>query len=652
MSLFSWLRRSGIAAPASTRTNPETVNTIGSVTGAFAAETAQPKVSVFGAAAEHEADIESAINAIQHAARLEPLNADIHARMGRLLRLQQRVEEAIDAFQLAMQLDPNVPEWRMELATMLVTAGRLDEAVAAHQAPHQVERDARAYCDLGHALLVTRRFTEAEQALRRAASLAPESGGIQFYLAVACRDQDRLIDAEDAARKATEVAPDMPQGWFALGSTLTRQGRHEEAVEHFRQAIELMPEYEAARDGLLCAMNYSEHWSAREISDAHFEWGQRFPPCERASSFSTRSSKRRIRVGYLSPDFRQHPVSYFIEPVLRHHDKERFEVFCYHSDVREDQTTAGLEGLVKNWRRLGGAADAELEDALREDCLDILVELSGHTDGHRLPVLARRVAPIQVTYLGYPNTTGLQAMDYRITDAHADPPGESDHLHIERLVRLQNTFLCYSSPEPSSCSPVAPFRRKGHVTFCSFNNFRKISPTCIKLWAGVLTSVPNSKLLIKTFGLQDPHLRNSLIRRFERAGVHANRVSIAAPIHNHRDHMAAYEEADVALDTFPYNGTTTTLDALWMGVPVVTLAGDRHASRVGLSILSTVGLFECIAKTPEEYVAAAVGLAGNVDRLDLLHRSLRERLQHSPLMDGRRFTADLEEAYLQMRDQY
>jgi protein O-GlcNAc transferase len=341
-------------------------------------------------------------------------------------------------------------------------------------------------------------------------------------------------------------------------------------------------------------------------------------------------------------------VPYFIEPVLRSHDRDRFEIFCYHSDAREDPVTTRLKGWVKNWRPVGGASDTQLESVLREDGLDILVELSGHTDGHRLAVLARRVAPIQITYLGYPNTTGLAAIDYRLTDRRADPPGESDQLHSEKLVRLPKTFLCYSPPETGGHSRMAPFRRNGHVTFCSFNNFRKISPACITLWAQVLSRVPNSKLLIKTFGLQEPGLRASLLEQLKHAGAGSDQVAFAAPTPGHRDHMETYGEADVALDTFPYNGTTTTLDALWMGVPVITLAGDRHASRVGLSILSAVELTEFAARTPDEYVAAAVELAVNPGKVEQLRGSLRERLASSPLTDGGSFTAELENAYLEM----
>ncbi len=595
-------------------------------------------------------DIESAIRLAHLAINLQPTNAAFHAGLATIYASQQRLAEAIGAYEEVVRLTPNSPEWRLELAATLIKAGRLPDALAAYEAGLIAgSPDAKAYFDLGEALLKRRRMTEAEQAFQRAAAMAPESAGIQFYLSIVRRDQDRPVEAEAAARAATGLAPDMPQGWFALGSALTRQGRHVEAVEHYRQAISLMPEYDAAWDGLLSTMIYSEHWSARQVRDAHVEWGKRFPKSAPMPIPSLRrAGSHRIRVGYLSGDFRHHSVSFFIDPVLHNHDTTRFEIFCYYSDPREESVTRRFRGYVENWRSVSEASDDDLEKVLREDGLDILVELSGHSSGHRLPVLARRGAPVQATYLGYPNTTGLAAIDYRITDARADPPGEADELSVEKLVRLPETFLCYSPPATSGVPRTAPFRRKGYITFGSFNNFPKISPTCIALWAKIVSSVPDARLFIKSHGLQDPGLRALLLQRLEEAGTDSDRVSIALPTQSHRDHMEAYGEVDVALDTFPYHGTTTTLDALWMGVPVITLAGDRHASRVGVSILSTLRLTELVAQTPDQYLDAAIELAGDVEKLERLRASLRERLAGSALTDGRRFTANLEAAYLQM----
>ena len=341
-------------------------------------------------------------------------------------------------------------------------------------------------------------------------------------------------------------------------------------------------------------------------------------------------------------------MAYFLEPVLQRHDRSRFEVFCYHSGAGEDDLSTRLRSHAEHWRAVARLSPDELERALRTDCLDLLVELSGHTDGNRLAVVARRVAPVQVTYLGYPNTTGLSAVDYRITDAHADPPGESDALHTERLVRLPETFLCYTPPFEGEPAAQPPARTRGRLTFGSFNNLAKLSAANIALWARVLDAVPDATLMIKTGGLQDPGLRRVVLERFRAVGIDAARLELAAPTDSIEAHMRSYDRVDIALDSYPYHGTTTTLDALWMGVPVVTLCGDRHAARVSASILHTLGLDELVAATAQDYVRIAQRLALDVDRLETLRRTLRGRLHASPLMDGVRFTRQLEATYLQM----
>jgi protein O-GlcNAc transferase len=598
-----------------------------------------------------QGDIGRALTMVNEAIALEPANAGFHSWLASLHASRATPSEAIRAYQEAIRLKPDMPEWHAKLGALLAEAGRLTEALAAYRARLAASpEDARAHFDLGDVLLRLGQLKPAESALRQAASMAPEAAGVQFYLAMVLRDQGRPVEAEESARRAVAIAPDMPQGWFALGSVLSRQAKHVEAAQQYRKAISLIPDYDAAWDGLLFSMNYSDQWSPREVYEAHLEWGRRFPetPARTVTTSSARPPRPRVRIGYLSPDFRHHSVTYFIEPVLEHHDPARFEVFCYDTGTRNDVVTTRLKGRVEHWRSMARVSHEDLERVLRADELDILVELSGHSDEHRLPVLARRVAPVQVTYLGYPNTTGLPTIDYRVTDALADPQGDSDNLHVETLVRLPGSFLCYRPPERGESPPPRPFRRKGHITFGSFNNFPKITPTCIALWAEVLSRVPASRLLIKTHGLQDPGLRALLMRQFNQAGVGNDQLSILPPTPDHREHLQAYGEVDIALDTFPYHGTTTTLDALWMGVPVITLAGDRHASRVGVSIMSALELTELVARTPDRYVEAAVQLACNVDELERLSGSFRRRLTSSPITDGRGFAAKLETAYLEM----
>jgi predicted O-linked N-acetylglucosamine transferase (SPINDLY family) len=331
-----------------------------------------------------------------------------------------------------------------------------------------------------------------------------------------------------------------------------------------------------------------------------------------------------------------------MEPILSRHDRDRFEVFCYADVSHPDDVTARLRALPVTWRDLAGIGHEAAAELVRADGIDILVDLGGHTRRSRLLVLARRPAPVQVTYLGYPNTTGLTQMDYRLTDAAADPPGESDSLHTEKLVRLPNGFLCYCPPADA---PAPSRSRDSGIVFASFNNMAKVTPEAISVWARILASVPGSRLLLKNRALGDRQVARVIAEVFSRCGLDINRLELRAPAAATADHLAVYNEVDIALDTFPYNGTTTTCEALWMGVPVVTWTGDTHAARVGTSIFRRIGLPELVGTSPEEYVRIAVELAGDRVRLKALRTGMRERMEASPLLSAQRITADIEAAY-------
>ena len=605
---------------------------------------------MLGGLAINDGDPAAGIELVRQAIAIDPANADFHFSLGSVFASLGRVAEAIPRFQEAVRLRPGSASWHRQLAGALHAAGRYSEALTAFRGAIRLQpADPEIHFEFGNALRQQGSLQEAEEAFREAARLNPGAAVSHFNLAMILRDQRRPVEAEPAAREAVKVAPDMPEAWLVLGAVLSAQVRHPEAGECFQKALALRPEYDDAWDHLLFSMTYSEHWSSREVYDAHVQWGRRFPSSrERSFDPSHLQPGHRLRIGYLSPDYRQHPIANFIEAPLKHYDRGRFEVFCYHTDERADAVTSRLKAHADHWRSMPTPREDALEQVIREDGIDILVELSGHSEGHQLRTLARRLAPVQVTYLGYPNTTGLPAMDYRITDGRADPPGESDSLHVEQLIRLPDTFLCYTAPEGLPDVHRPPVREKGYVTFGSFNNFNKLTPTTIDLWARILAAVPGSKLVVKTGALQDLRLQLLLLERFGTAGVASDRLVLAAYHASHRDHMLAYRDVDIALDTFPYHGTTTTLDALWMGVPVISLAGDRHCARVGSSILACLGLEHLVADSPEDYVHAATRLAADLTRLEELGQTLRARVGTSPLTDGARFTGCLERAYLEM----
>jgi protein O-GlcNAc transferase len=315
--------------------------------------------------------------------------------------------------------------------------------------------------------------------------------------------------------------------------------------------------------------------------------------------------------------------------------------------VKSDWMTERLRACADGWQNVVGWTDERVADKIREDKIDILVDLAGHTAGNRLRVFARKPAPVQVSYLGYPGSTGLSEMDYRLTDSFADPPGKTESLHSEKLWRLPVCNWCFSGFDDSPAVGPLP-AEAGSICFGTFNNFAKASPAVMDLWAAILTAMPSSRLIIKSQGLGERGVSERIHQLFESRGVQADRLEIRGHEPNPVSHLDAYNQMDIALDTFPYHGTTTTCEALWMGVPVITLAGQTHVSRVGVSLLNSVGLPELIAQSPEEYVSIAIRLAKDLPRLAELHRTLRQRMQASPLMDAPRFAGDIEAAYRQM----
>jgi predicted O-linked N-acetylglucosamine transferase (SPINDLY family) len=395
-------------------------------------------------------------------------------------------------------------------------------------------------------------------------------------------------------------------------------------------------------------LNYDPAQTPETLLDAHRAFERTLPPVPApAPHANARDLERPLRVGYVSADFCAHPVGYFILPVLAAHDRARVAVHCFSGRLVEDDVSARLRGHAAAWRSTVGVDDAALAAQIRADGIDILVDLGGHTAGNRLGAFARKPAPIQVTWLGYPATTGLRAIDYRLSDAFADP-ADADRQSVEALVRLPGGFHCYVPADAAPDVAPAPARAQGVVTFGSFNNLSKVNARVIAAWGRVLAAVAGSRLLVKARPLADPDTRARYQALFAQAGVAPERVSLIATATSWRDHMAQYGQVDIALDTFPYNGTTTTCDALWMGVPVITLRGDRHAGRVGVSLLSHVGLPELIADTLDDYVAKAAALAGDLDRLAALRTGLRPRLVAAPIGDPQRFTRALEDAYREM----
>ena len=523
--------------------------------------------------------------------------------------------------------------------------------------PHSIEEfsrkvdespsDPEAHYNLGNILRWSGREKEGIECYLKAIALNPDHADALNNLGAYHWSRGQLGKAIGYLERAVQARPDFPEAHNNLGCVYKNQGRLDEALKAFKTAASLRPNYPLAESNFLYALNAHPDYSAREIFEAHRKWGERIVDHAPPIHSLRQGNKERYRIAYLSPDFRTHSVSYFIKPILTHHDRERFRVFCY-SDVRfPDKTTHELKTIVEDWRDISGFSDEEVLNLIQEDRIDILVDLAGHTANNRLPIFAKKPAPIQITYLGYPNTTGLPTMDYRITDSWVDLPSNTGREYTEKLIRLPCGFLCYAAPEALELNLSSKTTKEG-IVFGSFNALPKTTPKVVRIWAEILKQVPRAKMFLKNNSFADPETRTQYLRLFQEEGIAEERLVFRSWAASTAEHLQFYHEIDVALDTFPYNGTTTTCEALWMGVPVITLEGQTPAGRVGTSLLHRIGHSEWIAATEKDYVRLATSLANNPQRLSIMKKNLRSECLQSPLMEATSITRSIEEEYLKV----
>jgi protein O-GlcNAc transferase len=638
--------------------------------------------AIYGALEQHA----EARRCAERAIAIEPDNAIAHINLSASCLALGRNEDAEASARRALRIAPDQPGALVNLGNALYNLGRLDEAAAAHESALTANpRHADAQVGLGLVRAAQGRFAAAiehyHEALRLNPRLRPalvalgrtlktlgqhDAAAAAFRQAIALQHDDGAawnglgitLLAEGAVSEAIGCFERVPRGspqalaaLTNLARALAMQGRYEEAIAGLREAIRRDPQPEVAWTSLLFALSYAPGIEPAEVFAEHVAWGRtRARTTAPLRHDIPAESGRPLRVGYVSPDFREHSVRYFIEPILAHHDPAAVEVFCYANVALPDAVTARIQQTCRHWRNIYGMHDAPAAEMIRRDGIDILVDLAGYTADSRLLLFTYRPAPVQVSYLGYPNTTGLPQIDYRITDELADPPGQ-EAFHTEALVRLPHGFLCYQPPADAPAVAPPPVLRTGHVTFGSFNAPHKVNQTVLDLWAEILRATPGSRLVLKNKAMRDAPTRERYLARLAAGGISADRIELIGWVDASADHLALYHRLDIALDTFPYCGTTTTCEALWMGVPVVTLVGQRHIERVGLSLLVRAGLPEFAAADRDAYVRLAVALARDADRLARLRSGLRERLRRSPLCDAEGFTRSLEAAYRKMWQQ-
>ena len=458
---------------------------------------------------------------------------------------------------------------------------------------------------------------------------------------------ERWPEAAGCYEAALRLAPDRmgPHLVPALANLATvyrSQGRIDASLAMFREALALAPTEADIFSSYLFTLNFSTSLSPGEVFAEHRRYSELFDTHGRRTGNT--DPARKIRLGYVSPDFNHHAVSYFIEPVLAHHDPARFEIFCYYLQANEDAVTARLKALSAQWIACAALPDEQLAARIEADRIDLLIDLAGHTANNRLPVFARKPAPVQATWLGYLNTSGLKAMDYRLTDGYADPPGISERYHSETLARLPDSQWCYRHPGPTPPVSRLPALAAGAIRFGSFNKFQKLSELLLRIWVDVLLQLNDATLLIVGVPRGE---QARLAQFFAGRGIVAQRLEMhdRVPLDKFRE---MHQRVDIALDAHPYSGATTACDSLWMGVPTLTLTGASSISRSCSSLLQTLGLTEWIASTPEEFVELAKRNAGDLQRLAALRAGLRGRMETSPLMDAARFTRNIESAYRDM----
>lgn len=557
----------------------------------------------------HQGQFDDAITSNRHALEQQPDDAGIHHNLGELLQKKGQLMEALSHYDAALRLLPDFAEAHNHRGTVLQL--------------------------LGH-------FDEAENAYSRALALQPNYAYAHLHLGNLHQECGRFEAALNTYNRALTCQSEMAEAWNNIGGCLLLSGQYRQSIEAHGKALTLQPDNQAMASNHLLALNYDPGQTVHTLAAAHRQWGNAFPRTTPGTPHPMRAG-RRLRIGYVSPDFRTHSVAYFIEPVLLAHDPARFEVFCYAEVLTPDTTTQRLRETVPHWRDTCGLSDETVAGEIRQDKIDILVDLAGHTQRNRLGVFALHPAPVQISYLGYPNTTGLATMDYRLTDARADPPGQDDS-YTEQLYRLPAGFLCYRPPHDAPAVVPSPSEANGYITFASFNNLAKVNEDVITAWAEILRDVPRSRLRLKNRAFGDASVRHRYITQFENHGINAKRLHMSGLAHDISSHLALYGEVDIALDTFPYNGTTTSCEALWMGVPIISRIGDRHAGRVGISLLHRLGLEPLCAPDLNSYVALAIKLANNPDKLHIMRDNLRQLMMIS-LCDAPTFTHQIEQAY-------
>jgi protein O-GlcNAc transferase len=574
----------------------------------------------------------------------DPNDPDALQLLGLIAHDQGRHDQAVQLISRAVAVNPAVAEYHSNLGIALRGAGNTEQAILSYQQALAIKPDyADGHYNLGNALRAVGKIDQAIEHYRIALHLGGDSINVYSNLANAFREQGLFDEATAAYQCIIRLDSNLPDAHDGLGFCLAMTAQIEQSLLAYRRAVELAPNSPEYHSHLIQTLQYDPRCTREQFSEACHKWAQRHAePLKlfHRPHINDRSVSRPLRIGYVSADFRNHACAYYLEPLLAYHDHQQFVITCYAEVDAPDDVTKRFQSYADAWNNIIGMSDDSVAELIRHDRIDILVDLNLHTNGNRLLVFARKPAPVQISWLGYPGSTGLPQIDYRISDPYLDPQ-EIEDSSPEKILRLPDSFWCYSTQDTDL--PVAPLpaSTRGYITFGGTNSVCKINDVTLALWGAALQAVKHSRLLI----LANPgSQRDRMLTLLQQHEISSDRVQFESR-KPRRQYLELYNRVDVLLDTFPYNGETTTLDALWMGVPPVTLVGQLPASRAGLSLLSNLDLAHLAAKTSSEFAHVAASLCNDLGSLVKLRAGLRSRLKASALMKGQRFAREMELAF-------
>lgn len=588
--------------------------------------------------------------------RIEPESAEDHNNLAVVLENQGLLEAAVESYQRALEINPEAPQAYNNLGGALRSLGRLDEALACYRQALTIKPDfAQAYNNFGAVLHQRELIVEAIAYYQKAIETDPNCIDAHNNMGVALQQGGQFNAALASYRRTLEISPGFVESLNNLGSLLADLGHLEEATASYRQALDGSPNFFRAHSNLLLIHNYLADQTPAELLAEAIRFGENVARVARpySSWHNAPDPTRCLRVGIVSADFRQHPVGYFLEGVLTAlatQARGRLEFVAYSNYSKFDETSERIKACCQDWQSVLGVSDEILARRIHDGGIDILIDLSGHTGHNRLPLFAWKPAPVQISWLGYFATTGVKAIDYLLADPLTLPESEEVNF-TESIWRLPETRLCFTPPATQVAVRTLPAIDSGRITFGCFNNLTKMNDAVVNLWARLLKALPESCLLLKTKQLDDPLVQQSVLKRFAEHGINNERL-ILEPHTPRADYLAAYNRVDIALDPFPFTGGTTTVEALWMGVPVLTLAGKQFLARQGVGLLMKAGLPEWVATDQDDYLSRAVTHAGDLQRLASLRARLRQQVLASPIFDAPRFARHFEAALRSMWEKW